>query len=425
MKWDIIETEKEIETKVNKSLLCGSGKVAITNVEEVFKDENGKYFQSAQMDKVDYIVNVKQRDSKNSFGTVEIEMKSMQPEMQKRLSRLTAYCEKLEYGRQKTNSKINFKNEFGKLNVKIINLDEEMIVSDKSFLVLADTEDNEWKDEVGVKYHYENNYSKKIVEGMLAIWCRKKGTKSSAYCGIGIISDIEEPTPGKYVAYLNDFEVFKNEVELKNGNGQYYEPVEDNSYFQSGNSVRKIAIQYLKPILDAANCAYTYDEVNEATEISELILTRNDNILSHHEKKKMTGENRTKFYGRATSKATGDKGEKLVYSYLQNSLNEKEAQTLEHLSINGKTPGYDISYNDLSGNAIGIEVKSTTANKFTHIIFTDNEKEAMRKLKNNYYLYLVADCNSSEPMYTIIQNPLEYFAINKVEVENLSYFVRF
>ena len=116
----------------------------------------------------------------------------------------------------------------------------------------------------------------------------------------------------------------------------------------------------------------------------------------------------------------GKKGELIVKNYLLSTLPQEAIVTLQHLSVNNITPGYDIEYT-YRRKKYCIEVKSTSSKKFNSIIFTAHEYEIMEKQGDNYYLYLVASCNDPCPKIQIIQNPYKYFCDNSFEPEILSY----
>ena len=52
-----------------------------------------------------------------------------------------------------------------------------------------------------------------------------------------------------------------------------------------------------------------------------------------------------------------------------------------------------------------IEVKVTTANKFTGFILTKNELNVAKIYKDKYYIYFVTDCTSDHPKISIVKNP--------------------
>ena len=57
---------------------------------------------------------------------------------------------------------------------------------------------------------------------------------------------------------------------------------------------------------------------------------------------------------------------------------------LRHHAAEGDTSGYDISYEDSSGQLQAIEVKGTAGSKFASPDLTDNELAAANKLMSNY-----------------------------------------
>jgi hypothetical protein len=71
--------------------------------------------------------------------------------------------------------------------------------------------------------------------------------------------------------------------------------------------------------------------------------------------------------------------------------------------------GYDIESKDKNGRTRYIEVKSRSSGY--RVVLTSNELEAAKKLKKNYYLYIVL-----EDGIRIIQNPIEVCEMKKVQV---------
>jgi uncharacterized protein YktB (UPF0637 family) len=71
--------------------------------------------------------------------------------------------------------------------------------------------------------------------------------------------------------------------------------------------------------------------------------------------------------------------------------------------------GYDIKSKDKNGRTRYIEVKSRSSGY--RVVLTSNELEAAKKLKKNYYLYIVL-----EDGIRIIQNPIEVCEMKKVQV---------
>jgi len=119
------------------------------------------------------------------------------------------------------------------------------------------------------------------------------------------------------------------------------------------------------------------------------------------------------------AKIIGDRAEEIVVRYLEENLSSKEKKTLKWLAKEGKTPGYDLMYNNLQGKQICIEVKGTNAKMFNNFYITINEWKAAAEQQDNYYLYLVAECLSTEPQIQVLKNPFRMHQTRNIHLETV------
>lgn len=100
-------------------------------------------------------------------------------------------------------------------------------------------------------------------------------------------------------------------------------------------------------------------------------------------------------------KNIGELGELYVFQKEQEFLfgigRIKESGEVVHISLNSDTAGYDITSFTESGERKYIEVKTTTGNEYEPFYMTNNEMDAMQRLKN-YWIYRVYnfDTNSNK-----------------------------
>lgn len=80
----------------------------------------------------------------------------------------------------------------------------------------------------------------------------------------------------------------------------------------------------------------------------------------------------------------------------------------------GRQPGWDIEYRS-NGQLIAIEVKGATGEEFEAVEITANEWEAAKKQGEDYWLYLVTECDSRAPRITRIQNPYGLYVRGEIK----------
>lgn len=92
-------------------------------------------------------------------------------------------------------------------------------------------------------------------------------------------------------------------------------------------------------------------------------------------------------------------------NYLRRTLDEVQVKTLRWVATEGETPGWDIEYTDPAGRLVAVEVKGTQGPLFPSVDVTKNEWDAARRLRDCFWLYLVANCIGTEPTVEAIRDP--------------------
>ena len=131
-------------------------------------------------------------------------------------------------------------------------------------------------------------------------------------------------------------------------------------------------------------------------------------LVAKQAKEKEVGKQRASIsnYRRSRfSTVIGNRGEEIILNHLKETLPSKESTTLKWNAQKGETPGWDIQYMQADGTVVAIEVKSTTGQKFPSIELTANEWSAAESLGSNYWLALVSQVMTDEPIIDLIANP--------------------
>jgi len=103
------------------------------------------------------------------------------------------------------------------------------------------------------------------------------------------------------------------------------------------------------------------------------------------------------------AKEIGDKAEAIIMRYLE----RQGFENVRHVAGAGEKPGWDIEYSLPIGTLQRVEVKGTNLGTFANIEFTANELAAAFEHQQNYWLYLVARCETESPQIAIMQNPAQ------------------
>lgn len=127
------------------------------------------------------------------------------------------------------------------------------------------------------------------------------------------------------------------------------------------------------------------------------------------------------------NKKTGALGEAIVIEYERRWLIENGREDLANnicqISKESVSAGYDIVSYDIKGDKKYIEVKSSKSVN-SHFYLTDNELKTAELLSNQYWIYRVQSCSSSNHEIIKIQNPAIMLQSGKLSMVPLSYLVK-
>lgn len=285
-----------------------------------------------------------------------------------------------------------------------------------NYRILVENEVSAWDDETGVRYHFpKNRYLNRLKSGMRFIYYkgRTKSTKPQ-YFGYGEIANIypDPQSQSDYYADITNYIAFEKPLDFK-PNGEYLEDIITSNHFRQ-NSVRPISEERFYKILELAelNLKRTGNP-EQPVIVTELPAIADVNVsmastsliksLAPKSKDKKNGSLQN-FYNPLKSTKHGNQGELLVIKHLRATLNETEAKTIKYHAKENEKDGYDISYTDLNGKKIYIEVKATSASSFPSFVITINELLAAEKYEEDYKIYLVNKVTSKDVNIQIIEN---------------------
>ena len=295
-------------------------------------------------------------------------------------------------------------------------------------LVLAEneetvSEEHDWSDVTGVRYNYPNSYVNRIKSGLPFVYyrgVRRKGGKrgQAEYFGSGVIGDIwKDPTQKVDIAKkdrqwfctVENFERFKTPVPHKIG-GQLFERIENSMGWRTG--VREISLETYEKILSYTNVVVAgsqqFKEVS-TEDSAPAVLDLEDAFLKRPKVNKgKHGEGAKPRYSKR-SKEIGDWCEELVVMDLKARLTPLEADSIRWLAREGETPGWDIEYISSNGSKKRVEVKGTTAARFSSLEITSNEWEAAKKHRGDYQIALVVNAMNGKEALRYLEDPFEYF----------------
>jgi hypothetical protein len=267
--------------------------------------------------------------------------------------------------------------------------------------------DHQWNDVEGVQYHYPNQYKNKIVEGEPFIYYRgvhrpDGGRVPAEYFGRGRVGAIraDPATVGQsrpsWFCAIEDYEPFAPPVPARIGEA-FFEDIPANMW---RNGVRTISQQVFDQIVAAAGAtgpgqpALPAQAPPERIEAEDLIVPRARAVSV------ATAVSSWRRSRRA--REIGDWAERAVLEFIRQNL---EPRSLVHRAANGETPGWDIDYEDASGELHRVEVKGTVAAAFTTIELTAGELRAARQHGEGYWLYLVAHCLTDHHRIQRVRDP--------------------
>lgn len=285
-----------------------------------------------------------------------------------------------------------------------------------NYRILVENEVSAWDDKTGERYHFpKNRYLNRLRPGMKIIYYKGRvGSQQPQYFGYGEISKIYPDPDSKsdYYADISGYIQFNQPVDFKL-EGKYLEDITPSNPFRQ-NSVRPISEERFYKILELGelNLIKTGKEkqssiVTELPSITEVNVTLATTSLIKPVVSKGKGKGNSSspnYYNSKKSILHGNQGEYLVMKYLRDTLEKAEASTLRHHAVESEKDGYDISYTDLSGQRIYIEVKATSASSFPSFIITINELMAVERFAATYKVYLVTKVTSKDVIIEVIEN---------------------
>jgi len=105
------------------------------------------------------------------------------------------------------------------------------------------------------------------------------------------------------------------------------------------------------------------------------------------------------------SKRIGHRAEQVVFNHLKNTLHGNAKKSLDWPASRRESPGWDIEYKE-NGCEVKVEVKGASASRLFNFEITGNEWEAARRAGQRFWLYLVANCRTKNPVIERIQGPM-------------------
>lgn len=300
-----------------------------------------------------------------------------------------------------------------------------------------------WKDIEGEQYHFPNQYKNRIQEGEQFIYyrgVRRAGNTRAVpeYFGFGRVGkkwiDTEslgdgETSRPEWFCEILDYIPFINPVPFRINN-QLFENIPQNLW---SVGVRVITQEVFDRILAAAGIIETVD--NDTTKVERAIANIDDvtpQLVSAGESlivpalKEVDGVIAESLayplsprYSKY-SKLYGDRAEEIVFKLLTARAEHK----LTWPAREGRKPGWDIEYYN-QGAEIAVEVKGTSGKRFRNLEITAGEWKAAEDKRENYNLYLVADCLGEKPMVQVISNPYELYLNKKISLMPTGYRMAF
>ncbi len=300
-------------------------------------------------------------------------------------------------------------------------------------LVLAHNEvvapEYQWDDVEGVHYHYPSKYRGKVRSGEPFVYYRgvhrADGKRRPAeYVGAGVIGDIwaDPSRPKAWYCAIEDYERFASPV-LSKVDGVTREQIEKNMWRDGVRMLeptvyQEIVLEALGGPLIAKGSVSPTDA--RLAELKNLIVPQS---LNRNQAPGGGGSGGGGSRRSPRAKAIGDWAEMAALAYIQSSI--PECFHCTHRAALGEKPGWDFDYQDAKGNVNRVEVKGTVGSAFATIDLTANEMKAATAHGENYWLCLVANCETDRPAIQLIQDPMRKIADGEWTANPAIYSVRF
>jgi len=291
-----------------------------------------------------------------------------------------------------------------------------------------------WQDITGEQYHYPNTYKGRVREGRRFIYYRgvrrSGGIRGTAeYFGAGRIGGVwpdpandERPRARwQWFCSIEDYQPFLAAVPSRNGSN-YYERVTNARDW--GIGVRLIPEATYQRILAAAGVpAAPAAPAPRLPPLTSVVPAESGNLLATVPRRKRiagAGGDGVPRRSRA-AREYGRRAEEIVLRYLEGK--RPRLERLRWVSDEREQPGWDIEY--YKGPAeIAIEVKGTSGERFPAVELTANEWRAAERLRDRFWLYLVANCASASPQIQAIQDPWSLLECGQAEIETVIWRLR-
>jgi hypothetical protein len=289
-----------------------------------------------------------------------------------------------------------------------------------------------WKDIEGQQYHFPNQYKNRCTPGTPFVYYR--GTRRlerkravPEYFGSGVIGSvwrdesIPMTSPKKDWAWyceILDYLPFQSPVPAKI-DGSFIETIARNHW---SVGIRPLPQESFDRILRLADVTLPEHQSIVVPELQSITVEEADAplLVPHAAGLKSGSDGPSARYSR-TAAAVGRRAEEIAHRFLGDHSTTIGVKNLRWVAREGLTPGWDIQYTDLTGQAVAVEVKGATGARFASIDLTAGEWKAAQTLGDRYWLYLVADCLSANPRIQRIQNPAKVVADGGAQLIPIAY----
>lgn len=275
----------------------------------------------------------------------------------------------------------------------------------------------DFHDQTGKQYHFISRYLTKVVPGTPFVYYRglrrADGSlrPSAEYFGCGVIGQVWEDDapadgePQRYYCSILDYLPFREPV-LARQDGHWLEPLPHRLSFQA--SVRAISAELYQTIvlrggLRPAPASVGTALLPEFPDLDEVSPVTANNLWRAGADGGVSKRFSASSQRSPVAAAVGDRAEQLVVRYLERTLPHAQARTVEWVAR--QRLGWDVEYTASPEGKVAVEVKGTTASGFESVELTAREWEAAERLRDRFWLYLVADTLGRTPAIQAIRDP--------------------